>query len=375
MGKGTKSIAIIGGGLAGLTSAHLLAKAGLEVVLFEKKKYPFHRVCGEYVSNEVRPFLEREGLFPETLGPAEISRLTVTDAKGGQQLDAPLTMGAFGVSRFSFDDFLRGKAMEMGAQIIDGTAVTKVKETSTGFHLTLSDLSVAHAGLVIGAHGKRSKLDRELSRDYMGNRSPFLGVKYHVRIDYPADLVALHLFPGGYCGINKVENDTYNLCYLTARENLSAKGGIEEMERRVLFQNPHIHGIFTRSEFLFEKPEVINEVSFETKEAVYRHLLMTGDAAGMVAPLCGNGMAMAIRSAKMLSELVISQNRNLSQVALEIDYGQLWNREFAGRLRFGRTMQHLLTRPALSGAAIKVLRTSPWLTSRVIALTHGSVIS
>ena len=55
---------IIGGGLGGLTTAALLAKGGREVLLIEKKTYPFHRVCGEYVSNEVQGFLEKEGLFP-----------------------------------------------------------------------------------------------------------------------------------------------------------------------------------------------------------------------------------------------------------------------------------------------------------------------
>ena len=55
-----KDIIIIGGGLAGLTSAIQLARAGLSVLLLEKHSYPLHKVCGEYVSNEVRPFLEEK---------------------------------------------------------------------------------------------------------------------------------------------------------------------------------------------------------------------------------------------------------------------------------------------------------------------------
>ncbi|MCR9083896.1 MAG: NAD(P)-binding protein, partial [Cyclobacteriaceae bacterium] len=62
-----KNIGIVGGGLAGLVSAYLLAKNGHSVQLFEKKNYPFHRVCGEYLSNEVVDFLKRESLFPESL--------------------------------------------------------------------------------------------------------------------------------------------------------------------------------------------------------------------------------------------------------------------------------------------------------------------
>jgi len=43
-------IAIIGGGLAGLSLAILAANANYSVALFEKEAYPFHKVCGEYIS-------------------------------------------------------------------------------------------------------------------------------------------------------------------------------------------------------------------------------------------------------------------------------------------------------------------------------------
>ena len=60
-------VIVVGGGLAGLINSILIRKAGFEVTLIERKKYPFHRVCGEYVSNEVIPFLKSEGLFPAEL--------------------------------------------------------------------------------------------------------------------------------------------------------------------------------------------------------------------------------------------------------------------------------------------------------------------
>ena len=64
-----EEIVIVGGGLGGLMAAALLAKNGRSVLLIEKKTYPFHRVCGEYVSNEVQDFLKSENLYPEELNP------------------------------------------------------------------------------------------------------------------------------------------------------------------------------------------------------------------------------------------------------------------------------------------------------------------
>ena len=50
-----QKIVIIGGGLAGLTAGIHLSKIGLSVQIFEKNDFPKHKVCGEYISNEVLP--------------------------------------------------------------------------------------------------------------------------------------------------------------------------------------------------------------------------------------------------------------------------------------------------------------------------------
>ena len=73
---------VIGGGLAGLISTYLLAKSGHEVLLVEKKHYPFHRVCGEYLSNEVRDFLERENLLPDQFRLPVITSFLFSDTTG-----------------------------------------------------------------------------------------------------------------------------------------------------------------------------------------------------------------------------------------------------------------------------------------------------
>src|SRR5688500_17416365 len=101
----TKDVIIIGGGLAGLTSANLLSKAGLNVLLVEKKTYPFHKVCGEYVSNETVNFLRKNNLYPSELNPAQITNFILSSPKG-KTIETKLDLGGFGISRYLFDDFL-----------------------------------------------------------------------------------------------------------------------------------------------------------------------------------------------------------------------------------------------------------------------------
>src|SRR5687768_15775869 len=104
-------IAVIGGGLAGLTLSIKMAKAGYQVVLFEKEAYPFHKVCGEYISNESWDYLVSLGLPLDKMDLPVINELLVTDFSG-KALNAELQLGGFGISRFKLDNTLREIAIE-----------------------------------------------------------------------------------------------------------------------------------------------------------------------------------------------------------------------------------------------------------------------
>ena len=75
-------VLIIGGGLAGLCAGIDLAQAGYEVLLFEPKAYPRHKVCGEYISNEVLPYLKSLGFDPFDHGAVAISNFLWTHTDG-----------------------------------------------------------------------------------------------------------------------------------------------------------------------------------------------------------------------------------------------------------------------------------------------------
>ena len=368
------TIIIIGGGLAGLTCSILLSKAGFEVTLIERKKYPFHRVCGEYVSNEVLPLLKSLAIFPEEIGASQIQQLKVSSVNGNN-LNANLDLGGFGLSRYLLDKLLYEKSKSYGTNFILETKVNEVIFKDEKFFVSLTNHQPLQADLVIGSFGKRSNLDQKLKREFFYQRSPYLGVKYHIKTDFPKNTIQLDNFEGGYCGINKIEDDLFCLCYLTKNDQLKKYGSIPEMEKNVLYKNPHLKHIFENSEFVWDKPETINEISFERKSILENHILMSGDSAGMIAPLCGNGMAMAIRSAKILSDVIIkhaSQNilANI-RANLEKEYAQLWKQNFASRLFIGRTLQRLFGSSRLSNIAVGALDKLPTLNAFLIGKTHG----
>lgn len=364
--QNNKSVTIVGGGLSGLTCAILLNRAGFEVTVVEKKRYPFHRVCGEYVSNEVVPFLKSLNINITDSNPSKITQLAIS-SPSGKLYSSNLDLGGFGLSRFTFDNLLYQKALGEGVQFILGKKVTSIRNEDGKFEAELSDTVVLNSSMVIAAYGKRSNLDKD--RVFFYKRSPYLGVKYHIKTDFPNNLVQLDNFEGGYCGTVKIEDDRYNLCYLSQNHHLKNYGSIEEMEQAVLFKNTILMERFCNSDFLNEKPEVINEISFEQKPLVEDHILYCGDAAGMISPLCGNGMAMAIHAAKLLSDTIINHYPNLG--AIEKSYKEKWKTNFRNRLSLGRFVQHFFGNKTISEFAIKGLNAFPDLSQNIIKRTHG----
>lgn len=365
-----REVIICGGGLAGLSAAMMLARAGVDVLVIEKEQYAFHKVCGEYVSNEVLPYLHQLGVEVEALSPAHISRLQLS-ATSGKMLEQPLDLGGFGVSRYRLDHHLYEHAQSLGAKFMTGEKVRELefREDHSSVQTSGEDLQ---ARVVIGSFGKRTNLDRTLERPFLQQRSPWMGIKYHVRLDFPSDLIALHNFPGGYCGINPIEEEKLCLCYLVRRELVRTHKGISGLEEHVLSQNPHLRRIFAQAEHLYERPLVINEISFEKKDLVHRHVLMAGDAAGMIAPLCGNGMAMALHGGKLAAQQVLDFLKgSISRREMEQNYTRTWNRQFAGRLWRGRQVQHLFGRRALSEVAVGAANLFPPFAQGLIRQSHG----
>ncbi|MEJ1236758.1 NAD(P)/FAD-dependent oxidoreductase [Chryseolinea sp. T2] len=365
-----KRVTIIGGGLAGLIAAIELAHAGIHAILVERKAYPFHRVCGEYISNEVVPYLNSRNLFPESYNPPAIKEFQLSTIDGDSKI-MPLDLGGFGISRYTYDNFLYERALSHNVEFCLNTEVTSVDFEQGAFRVK-TDHDEWKTDLVIGSFGKRSRMDRVMNRSFLRRRSPYVGVKYHVRTEHPNELIALHNFPGGYCGISNIEGGKSTLCYLTHVSNVKRYRSIGEMEKNVLWRNPLLKTIFNESEFLFDKPEVINEVSFETKSPVDGHVLMAGDAAGMIAPLCGNGMAMAIQSARILTREAIPFVRGeIRREEMESRYRKQWNDEFSSRLWRGRQIQKLFGRELTSRIAVSLVMSIPPLARSIIRNTHG----
>lgn len=371
----TYDACIIGGGLAGLALSIQLAKLGYTVALFEKEQYPFHKVCGEYISLESWNFIERLGLSLTKMQLPIITKLIVT-APNGNQLQQVLPLGGFGISRYKLDAALKEIAETNKVSLFENCKVNDVIFLNDEFHLQTTK-GEFNSRICCGSFGKRSNLDAKWNRSF-ANQKPnklnnYIGVKYHVKTKFPADSIALHNFYNGYCGISKIEEDKYCLCYLTNAKNLKANNNsIDAMEKNILYKNPHLKSIFENCEKLYDSPVIISQISFNKKTLIENHILMLGDAAGMITPLCGNGMSMALHSSKIATGFIhefLSDKMNRADA--EAGYTQQWKTTFSKRLQTGRWIQALFGKVWITNFFILAMKLFPSLTKKLIIQTHG----
>ncbi|GEO10575.1 NAD(P)/FAD-dependent oxidoreductase [Segetibacter aerophilus] len=369
-------VAIIGGGLAGLSLAIQCADAQYSVVLFEKEEYPYHKVCGEYISLESWDFLHRIGADLKSFNLPLIKTLHLSDVKG-KTYSFNLPLGGFGISRHALDHRLFKIAQSKGVTVFTNCKVTDVSFSNDLFTVSSAGRQV-RAKVAAGSFGKRSNLDIKWKRSFVSQKTErlnnYVGIKYHIKYEHDKDSISLHNFYNGYCGLSKIEDDKSCLCYLTTASNLKSCGNsIEEMQRQVLFKNPKLKSVFTSAEFLYKEPLAISQISFSKKSQVENHVLMLGDAAGMISPLCGNGMSMAMHSSKISFDCIkLFLEGKVSRNIMEEKYEADWKKAFSLRLWVGRNVQRFFGGNTSTSLFLQTMHSVPPLAKALIKSTHGT---
>ena len=361
-------VILIGGGLAGLSLSILLAQKKYSILVIEKKNYPYHKVCGEYISMESWDFICRLGIPLASLNLPIIKHFEMS-SRSGKSLQEELDLGGFGISRFSLDKLLADKAKSLGVEILERTSCTRYESKDELFHVITNKGSFT-SKIVSASFGRHAFGNFNKASPMAEN---WVGIKYHIQYPFPEDKIALHTFKQGYCGISKVDQNRYCLCYLVKASLLNQYGNdIKKMEEHELCQNPLLKAVFSEATFLYEKPLAISNITFEAKRPVVDQVFYVGDSAGAIAPLTGNGMSNAMRSANLLGQqLDLFLSNKISRHELELNYEKMWNKLFKRRILSGKLIQYFFCNPKLTPMFIQLMSMSKWLRKFIIKKTHG----
>ena len=384
--------------LAGSALAVHLAKAGRRVAVFERDRFPRDKLCGEFLSPESGALLGELGCLPEVLerGAVPIRRARFSSGRG-RVLEFPLTGEGLGISRVALDEILFRQATVSGARTFEASLVKCTRERTVEgrrwieLDIERRDIGERPAPLAVTARCLIDACGRDgrfgQGREVTARRSSdrYIGLKKHHR---PADsrkggrlreelqgTVEVHAFDGGYCGLSFVEDDIVNVCMLLRKTTITALASSRwhDVKQFLESQNP-VLGQRIEALVPTDRPLVsVGRVPTFAREPAGGHVLRIGDAAGMIAPLCGDGQAMALSSAKLLASLMARLPGDFDEeqrARLQRDWRRSWHERYAARLRLGRWLQRVVLEPRLAHFAFGVLHLFPGLVARLVRWTR-----
>lgn len=377
-------VIIVGAGPAGSTAAAALAQQGWDVLLLERDEFPRHKVCGEFLSPEAQATLRALKVHEAVVAaaPVPLTAATVTTQRG-QTIQMPLPGLAWGVSRFALDTTLAGAAQCNGVTLCTGATVQSY--TQTGDYYVVhwqkrpqgaakpQPMSVAGRALMV-ACGRHSAT--ALPPHPTPHKRPLaVGIKCHyIDVAMPAQ-VELFFFPGGYAGINPVEGGRANLCLLLSYAAFRRAGqSVPATLAAIGAWNPALGRRLLGGHVLTETITTVAPVDTGNPAAPWADVACLGDTAVMLPPLCGDGMAMALRSAELCVPLAAAFLRGeLTLADWAAAYQRHWHEEFDQRVRTGRRLQRLLSLPVLADALVGLGRLAPPLATYFVNATRGSL--
>jgi flavin-dependent dehydrogenase len=369
---------IIGAGPAGSSMAMALAGQGWDVLLLERDHFPRHKVCGEFLSPEAQVTLQTLGLQQAitTLKPAPVVQTQLVTQEG-VAIHIPLPGCGWGISRFALDGALASAAEASNVELWTGTTVTRYEQMGDEYvvYLQAKDRpATVRTRALIAACGRHTQPGlppqaRALDRKYLA-----VGVKGHyVGIAMPPT-VELFFFPGGYAGVSPVEEGRVNVCLLTSYTAFSQAGKrVETMFAAAATWNKALGQRLAGGCLLPETAITVAPVDVYRPATPWDGVACLGDAAAMIPPLCGDGMAMALRSTALCAPLAHDYLRSsLSLPGWASEYRRRWHAEFDRRLRVGRLVQRLLALPVVSDQFVRLGRLVPGLANYLVRATRGN---
>jgi flavin-dependent dehydrogenase len=369
----TFDVVVVGAGPAGSTAAALLSRRGMSVALVDRDEFPRDKLCGEFLSYDALPVLDALGVTAaiDAAGAPAIRRCRIVGARRTHEFDFP--HAARGVSRLFLDDLLFRTAIASGATSFAGWTATDLD----GSQISIArdgETRTLRARVVMGAWGRWGRFDAQLQRSFIRDRSHRnFGFKRHYirRESAPDDAIELHSFGRGYLGVSAVEGGVTNICGLVHASRLAGhKGRWDSFVESIRMEERTLDSMYSRydpaqEQFLSSEP-----VIFRARSPVERGVVMIGDASGVIDPLTGNGMAMAIQSALVAAPYVRRLMTTADRAGIERDYRAAHARMFAGRIAWSRRAASVLARPRLLDALLATVRShrlAPFLLARTRA--------
>lgn len=286
-------VIIVGAGPGGATAAYFLGEAGLRVLVLEKKTLPRYKACGGGVSMRT---LQQ---FPFPFDPVIETRVsTISYAFGKEAITMRLPNQSVAmVMRDRFDAHILAHA---AAEIRQETAVSKVYEESDAVVVNTTDGGIFRGHYLVGADGANSVVARSLGL----RRGKTLAAAIEVEVKPPP--AVMQAFAGSPLFIFGEIRSGY-LWIFPKDNHLSV--GIGALHPRPGTLQTTLKRVMARYDIALEDTDFRGHpipIYTRHEPIATRRTLLVGDAAGLVDPLTGEGIRLAVKSGRLAAEAILS---------------------------------------------------------------------
>jgi flavin-dependent dehydrogenase len=361
--KTTERVMVIGGGVAGAAAAAELARAGRPVLLIERQNEPHHKVCGEFLSHEAALYLGDLRIDLDRLGAVRIEAVRL--CAGTRVAEARLPFPAFSLSRRVLDEALLDAAAAAGADIRRGCTVRGLQPDGAAWTARFDDGETAQAAEIFLATGKH---DVKGWRRPAGTQADLIAFKLHWRLSPAATAdfagtVELFLFPGGYAGLEPVEDGLANLCLVVRRGHFAAHGSWEALLAAIRAACPHLDRRLTDAEPCWERPLAVAGIPYGYVQHHDCGVWRLGDQAAVIPSFSGDGIAIALHSARLAARCHAGGG---SAAAYQAQLA----RDVAVQVRRAAHVSRALVHPAVQVAAAVAAQVFPALITGIARATR-----
>jgi flavin-dependent dehydrogenase len=396
---------IIGGGPAGTATAIMLAEAGMRAVLVEQQEFPRQKVCGECISAGALAILDDLGIGERIRAIAGPELRHVGWMGSSKTVIAPFprcTAGAHAygraIGRDSLDSLLLARARSLGVRVLQPARVRRVAGMPGHFLCDVETRAksgtrlggrrpatqVWTAQVVFDAHGSWEQppagqadgATRETYRAPHRDADLFAFKATFKQSTLPAGLLPVIAFPGGYGGIVVADDGRTTLACCIRRDALKAS-------RASMPGQPA--GLAVAATLRQTCPGVAEALARAVQEIAWlsvgpirpgvrvdgcKDIFRVGNAAGETHPLIGEGIHMALHSARLAAAHVCRLGpARIDASKLEAAnraYAADWRAAFRSRLRYARWYAHMAMRPPVANPLNRLLHARPSL------ITHAA---
>jgi menaquinone-9 beta-reductase len=356
-------VIVAGGGPAGATAGAVCARRGLRVALFEHARFPRHKVCGDVINPNCWSVLERLGVAPRirALPHHDLGGALFATTKD-QEVTIPLVRQTVAIRRDLFDAALLEHARACGVEVFESATV---HDLSADRRVVTGAGRFSYKRAVVGADGRHSTTARKagLARRHRRGCGP---VALQSRFHAPEALdsrVQLYLFPGGYCGVVRVDDGRANLCIVTDQQGARFREDCEALFAHTVWQNPRFRALGVVPEPL-EPLRSAHPLEAPMNQPARNGVFLAGDALRVMEPFTGQGIFFALRTGELAAETICRTRNGEDMYRATVE--ELYRHRGRTNEWLRRAMYHEGAARAMAPVIQRVPRLVGWLVNNVL---------